>query len=215
MAGSPTSKNLIAVVIGAVLLFGAISVTPIVIMRRHRRRAAERHANELGHLEVNGSMRQVSVQRWLDQQSTADNLERYAGESCPICLTSLLAPSALSSLSLSGSTMHTLNPNPNQPQPPAPAHISHQHPDRCSPPTNNDDDNCRSSSNSNSNNNSRPPPVPISHETERRSNPGGGSISGVLILNRCNHAFHKTCLASWFQYRQYRCPICSDMLFSE
>ncbi|OJJ55841.1 hypothetical protein ASPSYDRAFT_48097 [Aspergillus sydowii CBS 593.65] len=81
MAGSPTSRNLIAVVIGAVLLFGAISVLPIIIMRRHRRRAAHRHANELRHLETNGSMRQVTVQRWLDQQSTSDNLERFAGES--------------------------------------------------------------------------------------------------------------------------------------
>ncbi|KAL4927521.1 uncharacterized protein BDV17DRAFT_292523 [Aspergillus undulatus] len=81
MAGNPTSKNLIAVVIGAVLLFGAISVIPIVIMRRHRRRAAERHANELRALQVNGSMRQVTVRRWLDQQTRSDNLEQYAGES--------------------------------------------------------------------------------------------------------------------------------------
>ncbi|RDW83829.1 uncharacterized protein DSM5745_04155 [Aspergillus mulundensis] len=90
MAGSATSKNLIAVIIGAVLLFGAISVLPIVIMRRHRRRAAQRHANELAALQANGCMRQVSVQRWLEQQrqhpaqtQTPDNdtLERYAGES--------------------------------------------------------------------------------------------------------------------------------------
>ncbi|KAL4992823.1 hypothetical protein BDW68DRAFT_2229 [Aspergillus falconensis] len=82
MAGSPTSRNLIAVIIGAVLLFGAISVLPIVIMRRHRRRAAERDANELHALQVNGCMHQVTVQRWLDQQRPAfDILERYAGES--------------------------------------------------------------------------------------------------------------------------------------
>ncbi|KAL4872126.1 hypothetical protein BDV12DRAFT_163082 [Aspergillus spectabilis] len=81
MAGSPTSKNLIAVVIGAVLLFGVISMIPIIIMRRHRHRAAERHANELRCLQVNGTMRQVTVQRWLDQQTRSGNLERYAGES--------------------------------------------------------------------------------------------------------------------------------------
>ncbi|KAL4905271.1 hypothetical protein BDW74DRAFT_178274 [Aspergillus multicolor] len=92
MAGNATSKNLIAVIIGAVVLFGAISVLPIVIMRRHRRRAAQRHANELAALHANGCMRQVSVQRWLEQQrrhpsqaqtQTPDNdtLERYAGES--------------------------------------------------------------------------------------------------------------------------------------
>ncbi|KAL3495516.1 hypothetical protein BJX62DRAFT_173731 [Aspergillus germanicus] len=87
MAGNPTSKNLIAVVIGAVILFGAISIIPLVIMRRHRRRAAARHANELHCLEINGTIRQVSVQRWLDQQqttatATSENFERYADESC-------------------------------------------------------------------------------------------------------------------------------------
>ncbi|KAL4794408.1 hypothetical protein BDV19DRAFT_194873 [Aspergillus venezuelensis] len=89
MAGSSASKNLIAVVIGAVILFGAISVIPIIIMRRHRRRAAQRHADDLRHLQVNGSMRQVTVRRWLNQQqtttitstTTSDNLERFAGES--------------------------------------------------------------------------------------------------------------------------------------
>ncbi|KAL4872125.1 hypothetical protein BDV12DRAFT_7009 [Aspergillus spectabilis] len=40
-------------------------------------------------------------------------------------------------------------------------------------------------------------------------------ISAVLILNRCNHAFHTACLASWFKHRQYRCPICADVLFAE
>ncbi|KAI9375827.1 hypothetical protein BJX61DRAFT_539415 [Aspergillus egyptiacus] len=82
MADNPTSKNLIAVVIGAVILFGVISVIPIVIMRRHRRRAAERHADELQSLEANGTMRQITVQRWLDQQTinSDENLERYVDE---------------------------------------------------------------------------------------------------------------------------------------
>ncbi|CEJ59576.1 hypothetical protein PMG11_08195 [Penicillium brasilianum] len=31
---------------------------------------------------------------------------------------------------------------------------------------------------------------------------------GILVLNRCHHAFHTACLASWFEYRRYRCPIC-------
>lgn len=202
MAGSPTSKNLIAVVIGAVLLFGAISILPIIIMRRHRRRAAQRHANELRHLETNGSMRQVTVQRWLDQQSTSENLERFAGESCPICLTSLLVPSALS---LPDSTVHTLNQNQNQPlSPPEAAHISHRHSDLlCRPQTNNDDYNdC-----------SRPLQAPMPHDYQGVGPNTQCSFTGVLILNRCNHAFHTACLASWFQYRQYRCPICADVLF--
>ncbi|KAJ5475771.1 hypothetical protein N7475_001500 [Penicillium sp. IBT 31633x] len=32
--------------------------------------------------------------------------------------------------------------------------------------------------------------------------------SEVLVLNRCNHAFHLACLKSWFEYRRYKCPIC-------
>ncbi|KAL2828153.1 hypothetical protein BDW59DRAFT_50869 [Aspergillus cavernicola] len=201
MAGNPTSRNLIAVVIGAVILFGAISVIPIIIMRRHRSRAAERHANELHCLEGNGTMRQVTVQRWLDQQTTSEHLERYAGESCPICLTSLLAPPALS---LPSSTTQNQNHQHQRPTllplPPAAAHISH--PDQCTHPhpTRTDDGRIR-----------LPRGPSPSHHEERTPE----SVSTVLILNRCNHAFHTDCLASWFEYRQYRCPICSDVLFSE
>ncbi|KAJ5895944.1 uncharacterized protein N7473_005343 [Penicillium subrubescens] len=32
--------------------------------------------------------------------------------------------------------------------------------------------------------------------------------SGILVLNRCHHPFHTACIASWFEYRHYRCPIC-------
>ncbi|BCS17782.1 RING finger protein [Aspergillus puulaauensis] len=172
-------------------------------MRRHRQRAAQRHANELRRLETNGSMRQVTVQRWLDEQSTSDNLERFAGESCPICLTSLLVPSALSP---SDSTVHPhLNQNQNQPpSPPEAAHISHHHPNPlCRPQTNNDDyDGC-----------TRPLRAPTPHDYQGGRSNTQCSFSGVLILNRCNHAFHTACLASWLQYRQYRCPICADVLF--
>ncbi|KAJ6021179.1 hypothetical protein N7540_006683 [Penicillium herquei] len=30
----------------------------------------------------------------------------------------------------------------------------------------------------------------------------------IIVLNRCHHAFHLTCLTSWFAYRRYKCPIC-------
>ncbi|KAL4803264.1 hypothetical protein BDV18DRAFT_45387 [Aspergillus unguis] len=243
-----TSKNLIAVIIGAVLLFGAISVLPIVIMRRHRRRAAQRHGNELNRLESNGCMRQVSVQRWLDQQrpisdSGNNDLEGLADESCAICLTSLLAPST-SALpvypSLSGSTMHSItDQNPLHlaqaavplPSPPNAAHISHSQPELeqecCSygPRIDNDDDRIR------------PPRRKSSCQVQARGLLQGLGLgpqhtrpetsvsdpaSGVLILNRCNHAFHRSCIAIWFQYQdrrpevgagaQYRCPICSDVI---
>ncbi|KAL3456079.1 hypothetical protein BJX64DRAFT_52444 [Aspergillus heterothallicus] len=215
MAGNnPTSKNIIAVVIGAVILFGAISITPIVIMRRHRRRAAARHANDLHCLEVTGTIRHVSVQRWLDQQqttttATSENLERYADESCSICLTPLFVPSALS---LSSSTVDNPQDRSNQtlplPSPPEAAHVLH--PDQCSATTitttttTPDDDRTRPPRN--------PRQRPAEEDDDRESrNP---SLSGVLILNRCNHAFHASCLASWFEYGQYRCPICADVLNS-
>ncbi|KAJ5657573.1 uncharacterized protein N7484_001222 [Penicillium longicatenatum] len=30
----------------------------------------------------------------------------------------------------------------------------------------------------------------------------------IIVLNRCHHAFHSSCLTSWFEYRHYKCPIC-------
>ncbi|KAL4976448.1 hypothetical protein BDW66DRAFT_51793 [Aspergillus desertorum] len=149
MAWSPTGRNLVAVIIGAVLLFGAISVLPIVIMRRHRRRAADRNASELRALQVNGFTRQVTVQRWLEQQRPTSNIfDRYRGESCPICVSSLLAPSALTasapisiSICMSNSIVHTL-PKCQQhtslrPSPPEAAHITNVHSyfEPCIPPT--------------------------------------------------------------------------------
>ncbi|KAJ5595398.1 uncharacterized protein N7459_001606, partial [Penicillium hispanicum] len=30
----------------------------------------------------------------------------------------------------------------------------------------------------------------------------------IIVLNQCHHAFHLTCLTSWFEYRHYKCPLC-------
>ncbi|KAJ5180156.1 hypothetical protein N7492_003366 [Penicillium capsulatum] len=30
----------------------------------------------------------------------------------------------------------------------------------------------------------------------------------IIVLNRCHHVFHLSCLTSWFEYRRYQCPIC-------
>ncbi|KAL2811782.1 hypothetical protein BJX63DRAFT_268806 [Aspergillus granulosus] len=210
MAGNPTSKNLIAVVIGAVVLFGAISVIPIFIMRRHRRRAAARHANELHGLQVNGTIRQVGVQRWLDQQqttatATSENMDRYADESCPICLTSLFAPSAFS---LSSSTIHNPQGRSNQtlPLPSVPEAAHTLHPNQCTTAIISPDDD-------------RTRPPRYAGRSPAGDEEGGEcrnlDSSGIMVLNRCAHAFHARCLASWFEYRQYRCPICADVLNSE
>ena len=43
-------------------------------------------------------------------------------------------------------------------------------------------------------------------DTDHRLSPR--PLEEIRVLNRCNHAFHASCLASWFQYGQFRCPIC-------
>ncbi|KAJ5623024.1 hypothetical protein N7490_011629 [Penicillium lividum] len=35
-----------------------------------------------------------------------------------------------------------------------------------------------------------------------------GNENRIIVLNHCHHAFHSTCLTSWFEYRHYKCPIC-------
>ncbi|KAL4753527.1 hypothetical protein BDW72DRAFT_26812 [Aspergillus terricola var. indicus] len=182
MAGSPTSRNLIAVIIGAVLLFGAISVLPI-----------------------------------------------------PICLTSLLAPSTLAasasiSMSMSSSTVQTLpqcqQHIPPYPSPPETAHIAHphSHSEPCIPSTNNDDESTppRSRSPWNLHLSRRPSPETRSHTNTSTNTSGSLGHRGVLILTRCNHVFHTSCLTSWFEYIrvqshaqcQYRCPVCKNLLGS-
>ncbi|GAB1200635.1 hypothetical protein APSETT444_010009 [Aspergillus pseudonomiae] len=49
------------------------------------------------------------------------------------------------------------------------------------------------------------PPLVESDRTRYRYRDGDRS---VLVLNQCNHAFHASCLASWFAYGRYKCPIC-------
>ncbi|KAL4818339.1 hypothetical protein BDW67DRAFT_15680 [Aspergillus spinulosporus] len=207
-------------------------------MHRHRRRATERNANELHALQVNGCMRQVTVQRWLDQQRPHPNIiERYAGESCPICLTSLLAPSTLAasgsiSMSMSSSTVQTLprcqQHIPPCPSPPETAHIahplSHSHSEPCIPSTNNDDESTRPQFRFpwNLHLSQGPSRETRSHTDISTNTSGSLGHRGVLILTRCNHVFHTACLTSWFEYRrvqsnaqcQYRCPVCKDLLGS-
>ncbi|PTU18824.1 hypothetical protein P175DRAFT_0332669 [Aspergillus ochraceoroseus IBT 24754] len=195
---NPTGKNLIGVVTGAVLLFGALSVIPIIVIWYQRRRAAARHPHELHNLESNGSMRYVAIQRWLlDQQTTphSDNLARYGSEQCPICLSTLFAPSHSSMSELAA----TAKLGPCLPPPPQPA---------CIPPSSRRllHTSCTIS------------PLPVSpdhgathcHDTTTATvaDPALDTIANILILNQCKHAFHADCLVSWFKYGQYRCPTC-------
>ncbi|KAH1495795.1 hypothetical protein KXV92_004041 [Aspergillus fumigatus] len=63
-----SNGEIAGVVAGAVVLFVAISVIPIIIMWRHRRNEAARTARELAALREYGCMRQVGVERWLEEQ---------------------------------------------------------------------------------------------------------------------------------------------------
>ncbi|GFF73805.1 hypothetical protein IFM61392_09126 [Aspergillus lentulus] len=133
-------------------------------MWRHRRKEAARRARELAALRESGCMRQVGVERWLEEQrsdivacSRSNNNKnvhdfgRYAQEPCAVCLSTLL-PSSPSQSSLP-----------------------------CSDPE---------------------------RYPQGTSDLGPPAEASLLVLNRCGHAFHCSCLASWWEYRPYRCPVC-------
>ncbi|KAB8073532.1 hypothetical protein BDV29DRAFT_135619 [Aspergillus leporis] len=190
MAGNPPGSQIIGVVLGAVLLFGTISLVPILIMWHHRRRATARRASEVHLLQVNGCMRQVTVERWLEEQTTHSGNSvqqqpppQYAQETCSICLSALFLASSSSQDTLSLPPPPSPPPHPRSP--PA-LHIRNTLTPDSDPPST-----LESS--------------PIYHQYRSRD--------GVLILNQCNHAFHTACLASWFTYGQYKCPIC-QMVYS-
>ncbi|GIK06370.1 hypothetical protein Aspvir_002018 [Aspergillus viridinutans] len=63
-----SNGEIAGVVAGAVAIFVAISGIPIIIMWRHRRKEAARRARELAALREYGCMRQVGVERWLEEQ---------------------------------------------------------------------------------------------------------------------------------------------------
>ncbi|KAK9647275.1 hypothetical protein HCH54_005987 [Aspergillus fumigatus] len=134
-------------------------------MWRHRRNEAARTARELAALREYGCMRQVGVERWLEEQhsdiaacsrsnnnNNVHDFGRYAQEPCAICLSTLL------------------------PSSPSRSSLPFSDPDRYPQGT-----------------------------SDLRPTPEAASL---LILSRCGHAFHHSCLASWWEYRPYRCPVC-------
>lgn len=34
-----------------------------------------------------------------------------------------------------------------------------------------------------------------------------------MVLSGCNHAFHSSCLESWFEYERDKCPMCQAPYF--
>ncbi|RAL08369.1 uncharacterized protein BO97DRAFT_222714 [Aspergillus homomorphus CBS 101889] len=47
------------------------------------------------------------------------------------------------------------------------------------------------------------------NDAQQTKQPGGDD---VLVLNRCNHVFHASCLVLWVEQHRYRCPICQASL---
>ncbi|KAJ5092439.1 hypothetical protein NUU61_007309 [Penicillium alfredii] len=127
-----------------------------------RRRHVSQTATEAHPLA--SPMEQVSVERWLEDQTAPGLAEQYSQDMCPICLSSLTSPPSI------------LPP----PEPSLPRSHRHLYPHPSPAPL--DAGSCR--------------PLDASHD------------SAILVLNRCNHAFHLSCLSAWFEYRRYRCPIC-------
>ncbi|KAJ5166309.1 uncharacterized protein N7482_005090 [Penicillium canariense] len=77
MAGDNLPQGeVIGIVIGAIVLFGIISIVPIIIMFLHRRRAANRAANETHNRT--SPMQQTCVEQWLEEQNVSSDIERYA-----------------------------------------------------------------------------------------------------------------------------------------
>lgn len=161
--------EVIGIVIGAIVLFSIISILPIFLVWHRRRRqaatAAARPVNQA--LVLSSSMEQVSVERWLEQQNTNSDIEQYAEDTCPICLSSLSS-----------------TPNLTYPKP---AQLPRRQPPRRDTSPDPSDGSCCGAA--------------AAGTSPRRD-------SGILVLNRCHHAFHLSCLSSWFEYRHYRCPIC-------
>ncbi|PYH87825.1 hypothetical protein BO71DRAFT_489257 [Aspergillus ellipticus CBS 707.79] len=181
----PSGTSIVGVVVGAVLLFAAMSFIPLIILLYHRRTRPLRRDSELRTFTSSGTMRQVSVQRWLEEQThphpdstpltttTSNNNEwHYAQESCPICLSHLSTSSSQDSL-----------PYPE----PACVAPSSSPPDESVPQEDRP----------------VPPPAPAAQR------------NSILVLNRCHHTFHTECLAEWFVARRLRCPVCQMSYFPD
>jgi hypothetical protein len=64
-------------------------------------------------------------------------------------------------------------------------------------------------------------PVRAAHETVAVEDPDDASVSAaslsvseeILRLNVCHHEFHAECLASWFAFSKFSCPICRAVYY--
>ncbi|OQE21914.1 hypothetical protein PENSTE_c011G04338 [Penicillium steckii] len=106
--------EVIGIVIGAIVLFSIISILPIFLVWYRRRRragtaAASRPANQV--LPLSSSMEQVSVERWLEQQTTNSDIEQYATDTC------LHASTTPKNLEPYKKTDHVLAPSASHPYP--------------------------------------------------------------------------------------------------
>ncbi|RMJ22511.1 hypothetical protein PHISP_06625 [Aspergillus sp. HF37] len=202
----------VGVIIGAVFLFGTISLIPMypsllklwlnmncladmypvrVIMWYNRR--FPRHpppepgrpprSVELRSLSVHGFVRHVSVEQWLREKDEGQGQGHSEGPGQQRPSSAEHDAHDICPICLSP-LVHTAVANMSYPEP---ALISlHRRP-------------------------SGEPSVETGH-CHSNECPGHDRI---LVLSRCNHSFHPACLAAWFEYRRYKCPMCQAPYFPE
>ncbi|KAJ5484876.1 hypothetical protein N7539_004864, partial [Penicillium diatomitis] len=239
-------RELVGIIIGAVVLFSLISIVPILIMWHHRRRQASRAG---GGVEAPD---ESPIEQWIEGQNAGSDVAQQSQALCwdfwgtrydvmrgspkarwwTVCPTAPRQRSGCLGTAL-GASGH------EQPPPVLATPIqSWQHPSIGKGPTLDhmainfgvswkkligfSSPICLSSLSSTSGLLS-PEPARLPHNHRKPSDSSGSTAfsradldtekggrrdSAVVVLNRCHHVFHKACLASWFEYRRYRCPIC-------
>ncbi|KAJ5769031.1 hypothetical protein N7520_003590 [Penicillium odoratum] len=173
--------EVVGIIIGAVALFSLISFIPMALMWYHRRRDTSRRASETAVLT--SSMQQVSVQQWLEEHNSPGDPANYSQDMCLSQIALLLAAR--------GNDIVWGTPRLGK----APICLS---------------------SLSSSAYLSSPESVHLPHNSRHQSPvppdetliPDSGNENRIIVLSHCHHAFHSTCLTSWFEYRHYKCPIC-------
>ncbi|OJJ38355.1 hypothetical protein ASPWEDRAFT_35973 [Aspergillus wentii DTO 134E9] len=51
------------------------------------------------------------------------------------------------------------------------------------------------------------------NDPNQNNHPPADHNNRIVVLNRCGHAFHSSCLASYFENRRYKCPMCQTTYF--
>lgn len=185
MDDQPPNPEMIGVIVGAILLFAVISLIPILVMWYQKRNSASRRSSELRQLNTDGFVRHISVEQWLGSQPR--NAEQYAQDICAICLSTLALRSDPVSRPEPALIRHTsFRPSPSL------ARLASGQAFVASDPD--------------------PDPDP-GWDSHSDPDPDDLHDEQITVLSGCKHAFHESCLASWFEYQQNKCPMCQTPYF--